>query len=75
MNKIRPSRFPRRPARLPGSGGGVLYFCPRAAALLIVAVIAGAAFLLLKHDPEKWMPVFLGTNAKRLPGDHAQTKG
>ncbi len=22
----------------------------------------------LEHDPEKWEPVFLGTNAKRLPG-------
>jgi len=26
------------------------------------------------HDPEKWEPVFLGTNAKRLPGDHAPGK-
>jgi hypothetical protein len=25
------------------------------------------------HDPEKCAAVFLGTNAKRLPGDHAQT--
>src|SRR6202011_4741405 len=28
----------------------------------------------LEHDPEKWKPVFLATNAKRLPGEHAQTK-
>jgi N-carbamoyl-L-amino-acid hydrolase len=29
---------------------------------------------LLEHDPEKWKPVFPGTNEKRLPGDHAQTQ-
>src|SRR5262249_28906088 len=28
----------------------------------------------LEHDPEKRVAVFLGTNAARLPGDHAQTK-
>jgi hypothetical protein len=28
----------------------------------------------LEHDPEKWTPVSLATNAKRLRGDHAQTK-
>jgi hypothetical protein len=35
----------------------------------------------LKRDPDpkgrvsaKWKPVFDGTNARRLPGDHAQTK-
>src|SRR3979411_3313614 len=27
-----------------------------------------------EHDPEKRKPVFPRTNAKRLPGDHAQTK-
>jgi hypothetical protein len=26
------------------------------------------------NDQEKWEPVFLGTNAEHLPGDHAQTK-
>src|SRR4029077_9995673 len=28
----------------------------------------------LEHDPEKWVPVFPATNAKRLRGDHAQNK-
>jgi hypothetical protein len=28
----------------------------------------------LGHDPEKWKLVSLGMNAKRLPGDHAQSK-
>jgi hypothetical protein len=30
---------------------------------------------VLEHDPEKWKPVFLATNAKTsLRGNHAQTK-
>jgi hypothetical protein len=28
----------------------------------------------VEHEPEKWEPVLLGINAKRLPGDHAQQK-
>ena len=28
----------------------------------------------LEHDPEKWVPVFPATNAKRLRGDHAQNE-
>jgi hypothetical protein len=28
----------------------------------------------LEHDPEKWQPDSLATNAKHLRGNHAQTK-
>jgi uncharacterized small protein (DUF1192 family) len=38
-------------------------------------VLATASRIVeLEHDPEKWAPVFRGTNAERLPGDHAQNK-
>jgi hypothetical protein len=29
---------------------------------------------ILEHDPEKWKPVFLATNATRLRGNRAQSK-
>jgi len=28
---------------------------------------------MLEHDPEKWIPGFFVTNAKRLRGEHART--
>ena len=38
------------------------------------SIVNRMAFPALQHDPEKWEPVFLATNAKRLRGDHAQSK-
>jgi hypothetical protein len=50
------------------------YFLDLLAVDLPSASSSGNTSSTLEHDPEKWVPFSLGTNAKRLPGDHAQTK-
>jgi hypothetical protein len=30
--------------------------------------------VVIARDPEKWRPIFPATSAKRLRGDHAQTR-